>query len=64
MGVPQSAGSRTTGGSTAVEAFRRVICNLQIHTEINRATQQASHSFPVYTVSTTLEIVPNLRNDT
>ena len=49
MGAPQSAGSRTKGGSTAVEAFRRVICNSQIHTETNRATQQVSHSFSAVT---------------
>ena len=45
MGVPQSAGSRTKGGTTAVAAFRRVIYNSQIHSETNRATQQVSHSF-------------------
>ena len=44
---PVKSGSRTKGGSTAVEAFQRVICNSQIHTETNRATQQVSHSFSV-----------------
>ena len=47
MGAPQSAGSRTKGGTTAVEASRRVIRSSQIPTDTNLVTQQVSHSFLV-----------------
>ena len=56
MGVPQSAGSRTKGGSTAVEAFRRVICNSQIPTDTNLVTQQVSHFFPGVTTPCNLNL--------
>ena len=49
MGVPQSALLRTEGGSTAVEGFRKVIHNSQIHSETNREAQHVSYFFSTVT---------------